>query len=124
MKLDDLVSQTKARPFVPKPFYDVANDFLTFYVENCKTYGVRIDDVVTLYLAVDSDRLVGCQIKGVRRLLADREIYKVTVADNQLTLGLVFLSLVSFNPGIREMEEKFAEFTRRVPLDAPLLEAA
>ena len=63
------VERRKPRKFRPRPYYGEAEDSLTFYFDNAESYGRRIDGLLTLFLSLKGDKLVGFQVKGVRKNL-------------------------------------------------------
>lgn len=56
-------------PFHAKPYYEAEGDSLIFYVKDRPSYAKRLNTIFTLFLSADDDSLVGCEIKGVKRLL-------------------------------------------------------
>jgi hypothetical protein len=81
-------------PFSPFTSYDAGEDALTFYFHNDPDYSKRIDEILTVHLALDTDELVGCEIKGVRRILEDIGSFRLMVGDRRVKLVFVFLALV------------------------------
>lgn len=81
-------------PFSPFSSYDAEEDTLTFYFRNDPDYSKRVDDILTVHLALDSNDLVGCEIKGVRRILEDIGSFRLMVGDRRVKLVFVFLALV------------------------------
>ena len=61
----------KARPegFEPRPYYGHEEDCLTFYFDKAESYARRVDELLTLFLSLKTNELVGCQVKGVRKNL-------------------------------------------------------
>ena len=76
--------------FQPTVFYCQESDTLTFYFRDDPDYAKRLGKRVTLYLAVDSAEVVGCQIKGLRHIL-DTLPNHLEVTHGKLTLKMVFM---------------------------------
>jgi hypothetical protein len=57
------------RDFKAEPIYEKKTDSLIFYIRDERSYGKRINQLMTLFLSAVDDSLVGCEVKGVRRLL-------------------------------------------------------
>jgi hypothetical protein len=51
------------RPLVPH--FSRVGDFVSIFAEDAPYVAKRVDDVLTIYLAQDDGRLIGCKIKGV-----------------------------------------------------------
>ena len=68
---EDLIKFVDSRTpkFVPGPRYDREDDVLTYYFSNAESRAWRVDSVLTLFLSLQGDELVGFEIKGVRALL-------------------------------------------------------
>ncbi len=111
--------------FTASPYYDAKADCLSFYAFDCKSYRERIDDIVTLYRSVETDGLVGCQIKGIRNNLLDKQdVCGVVVSDQELTLQFIFTMLIAFNPAIQDIGDSFRDLISGCPPDQPVLQAA
>ncbi len=123
----DLIEYLKGREcqgFEPRPIYSRDGDFLTYFFKDVDFHGRRVDDLLTLYFSEEGEELVGCKIKGVRRILSTLgEFGAVGLAVEQheqtLTLGLLFLGgLAVGDPEHREEYEEMGRRTKNVPLDA------
>ena len=51
----------------PVWFYSKDGDCIFAYWENVPTYGDRLNGSLTIYRAVDDNRVIGCQVKGVEK---------------------------------------------------------
>jgi len=71
----ELIAHIKAHApagdFRPCSYYGPEEDALTFYFRNDPDYAKRIDSRVTIYLSMDDHELVGCQLKGLGRVLRE-----------------------------------------------------
>jgi hypothetical protein len=88
-------TRAKAGAFQPHPLYTPEGDSLTFYLKDEDSYGERIDELLTVYKSCETDEIVGCQIKGVRRKLRELQKFMVTLKDPKLDLGLLFLTYMA-----------------------------
>jgi hypothetical protein len=107
--------------FHPWPLYTAEGDSLTFYVKDEESYGERIDDLLTIYKSIQTDEIVGCQIKGVRRKLDELNKFIVTVKSPKLELGLLFLTYMATteSPLARHQYEWFGEQAARLGASLP-----
>ena len=72
---EDLMSYLDGREatgFEPRPFYSPDGDFLTFYFREDDHYAERVDELLTVYLSMDTQELVE-DLKG--RLKGDIAIH-------------------------------------------------
>lgn len=69
-------------PFRPKPFYERETDSLIYYVRDVPSFGQRINSLFTLFLAVDDNTLVGCEVKGAKRLVDRVGSFVIEVEDH------------------------------------------
>jgi hypothetical protein len=51
-----------------EPHFSHVGDFVSTFSEDVPYVAKRLDDVLTVYVAQDDERLVGCKIKGVSTL--------------------------------------------------------
>lgn len=108
----------EARGFEPRPFYSRDGDFLTFFFRDADHNAERVDELLTVFLAVTDGELVGCKIKGVRRILETLGKFGVEVDDGEVKLSFFFLggALAPENPRRRWYEE-IGGRTRDVPIN-------
>jgi len=81
-----------AKGFKPEPHYFTDGDFLTYYFRNDRCYAKRIDDILTVFLSIDGNELVGCKIKGVKHILQKAGNFRVTLDGGPVQLGLFFFA--------------------------------
>jgi len=92
---EDLMSYLDGREatgFEPRPFYSPDGDFLTFHFREDDHYAERVDELLTVYLSMDTQELVGCKVKGVRRILDTLGKLGVLVDDGEIKMSFLFLS--------------------------------
>lgn len=109
--------------FKPQPFYERHTDSLIFYVEDTPSYGNRLNQLFTLFLADDDDRLVGIEIKGFKGFLERirRSGLNVISATNK-TVKLSALAQFSYipepeNPNLMDHLESIGRFDVDVDLE-------
>lgn len=92
--LREYLEAHRPRGFTSEPQYFGDGDFVTYFVKNDLHYAQRIDSLLTVYLSEETDELVGCKIKGVRRIVGEIGDFGVLVRDqvNRITLGLLVLT--------------------------------
>src|SRR5260221_542789 len=79
--------------FEPRPYYGAEEDSLTFYFDGAESYAKRVDALLTLFLSVKTDHLVGCQVKGVRKKLQRLGHFGIAVKHGKVRLDLFFYLL-------------------------------
>ncbi len=92
--------------------YFESGDFLTYFLEDAPHHAKRIDAVVTVYLANDTDRFVGCKIKGVRHILKTAGDFRVQVRDADITLGFFFF--LSYGPDRCDADRKYLAALKQI----------
>jgi len=94
----ELIAHIKAHPpvgdFSPCAYYGAEEDALVFYFRNDPDYGKRINSQVTIYLSMGDNELVGCQIKGVGRVLRELGDFDVTITHGKVKLKVVLLAFM------------------------------
>lgn len=91
MKLSEFLKENTPQGFQPVPFYSPEADTLTYFLKDRDHYAERVDDLLTVYLDQESGELVGCKIKGVRRLYELIGKFHVEI-DDDVPLGSFFLA--------------------------------
>jgi hypothetical protein len=83
---------TKPGPFVPGAYYyGQEEDSLTIYLRNEESFAHRLNSLITIFISPDSNALVGCQVKGLRRKLLTDGSFGVAISKGgKLQLGLFF----------------------------------
>lgn len=111
----------KARPkgFEPRPYYGPHEDSLTFYFDNAESYGRRVDELLTLFLSLKTNALVGCQVKGVRKNLKRLGDFGISIKHGKVRLDLFFhlLAFLAEKPAQRKKYLELSERTKDIDLD-------
>ena len=104
---------SEAGEFTPRPYYEPAGDSLIFYARNEQSYAKRINRLLTVFLSFHDNSLVGCEVKGVQRMLRIAGDFGVLVQDRKVKLGL-FLAFALVpppdDPAFEQYEEEFKQF--------------
>jgi hypothetical protein len=88
--LESLREMSEELPeFSVKPFYEPECDSLILYVRSDQSYAKRLNSLLTLFLSTQDDSLVGCEVKGVQRLLRIAGDFGVLVHDRKIRLGIL-----------------------------------
>ena len=110
-----------------KPVYFEDGDFVTFYCADDMAHEQRIDELVTIYRSFKTGEMVGCKIKGVKRILSRIGDFGIIIHDHGslLTLGMLFLGAAAFaNPTQQKEYEDLGRRFGSVPFEAPVATAA
>ena len=93
-KLSDLLTsfEPPASEFQPCAYYGADEDALIFYFRPGRDYARRLNRLVTLYISLEDDELVGCQIEGVRSVLDELGDFNIEVEHRRLKLNILFLA--------------------------------
>lgn len=120
--VEDLMDYLKGREpdgFTPRPLYSREGDTLTYFFRNDEAYSERVDDLLTIYKSIESQELVGCKIKGVRRLIKRLENFGFAIRPERenISLNLLFLSAATERPvTVHHYYEELGRFARDIPL--------
>jgi len=100
-----------ADKFSPYVEYSQEADAINVYFYPDADYSRRLTDHVTLFISIDTGRLVGCRIKGIAGILEDLPNY-INVDDGEIKLRLIFWS---FRGSAETPEERsaFNELTQK-----------
>ena len=90
--LMELVEKHREGQFTPYAYYGSEEDALTMYWKGDADYARRLNSRVTVFLSLDSDELVGCQIKSVRHVLEDIGWFDVSVKHGRVRVDMLFLA--------------------------------
>lgn len=104
--------------FSSVPHYFPDGDFVTFYASDVRCYAERVDELLTVYRQVGSNDLVGCKIKGVRRILGTLGHFAIVVADNKLMMGVLFMAAALDVPAEkRQRYQELAQLAKDAAID-------
>ena len=86
--------------FRPYKRYCSESDCLEIFVGGDDAYAERVDDLLTVYWSEsDNDALMGCEIKGVREIVAEAGAIGVAIAKNgRLKLAGLFMAYQGLHP--------------------------
>ncbi len=96
--LIDYLKTNKPKGFAPRPFYSVEGDSLTFYFKDEPSYRERVDDFLTVYKSIATEKLVGCQIKGLPKALKLLGDFGLVIQDKSVRLGMIFIACMAATP--------------------------
>ena len=109
---DALMSYIDSRPvaveFKPCAYYGEDEDAVIFYFRNEADYAKRVNKWLTLYLAMDTKELVGCQIKGVRHVLDNLGTFGIEVEHGRVKVSVVFFAFLGALPDDPEAQASFS----------------
>lgn len=76
-----------------RPVYVPDGDCLVYYASDEPCHAHRVDTLVTVYLSdSDPERIVGCQIKGVEKVLRRFGSFGVEIGKRPRSLGFLFMA--------------------------------
>ncbi len=133
--LNEYLEGRKVKGFTSRPRYFRDGDFVSYYLVDEDHYAERVDELLTVYRSMkDRNRLVGCKIKGVSRILETLGSFAVSIHDGngQILLGPLFLGSMALarNPSLKNDQERRSRYeevrlaTRDVWLDESELQPA
>lgn len=119
--LDQAVLPKTRGAFKPTAHYGEEEDALIFYFCDDPDYAKRINKRVTIYLSLDGDKLVGCEIKGVRHVLEDLGSFDVTINHKDESLKMLFIAYLGTldNPDDRKAFRTLAREAIKSKLKIP-----
>jgi hypothetical protein len=124
--LDEYLETHSPKGFRPVPHYFAQGDFVTYYFRNDPCYAERVDDLLTVFLSMDSKELVGCKIKGVKHILQTAGDFGVSLDSGAVPLGMFFFvgAALAKDAAQRSRYEQIGEKAKEVTMDRKELEAA
>jgi hypothetical protein len=102
----------KTKGFEPRPYFGPQEDSLTFYFDNAESYGKRVDELLTLFLSVKDNELIGFQVKGVRKNLKRLGQFGICIKHGKVRLDL-FFHLLAFLAEKPQQREKYLDLSQR-----------
>jgi hypothetical protein len=93
--LESFLKSNKPQGFTPRPYYSAEGDSLTFFFADTAYHAERIDDFLTVYLSTSSKRLIGCQVKGVPKVLELLGDFGISISDNHVQLTMIFMACMA-----------------------------
>jgi len=124
--LDDLRQGCSDR-FSPSPYYERESDSVVFYARDEQSYAKRLNDQLTIFVSTHDDSLVGCEVKGVTRMLKIAGDYGVVVLDKKIKLGILLafaIALQPEDPAAEQYDEELKNSFRDVEFDREQLALA
>src|SRR5262249_35468588 len=122
--LTEYLAEHDCKGFVPRPHYFQDGDFVSYYFAEDRAYEERVDELLTVFRSMATKELVGCKIKGVRRILKKLGAFGVMIFDDNVTLGILFAGAALVNPDRSDSYERFGREYGRAPLDPKELRKA
>lgn len=122
--LSEYLKTHPCKGFDKSPHYFPNGDFVKYFFRDERAYSHRLDDVVTVYLGMESGELVGCKIKGVKHILESAGNFGVLVDGETIKLGLFFFSgaAIAKDEFQKQLYEKLKHFTKDATLDRSVLQ--
>lgn len=126
--LMEIINQHRREgPFRPYAYYGAEEDSLTVYFQGDADYAKRLNSRVTVFLSLDDDELVGCQIKSVRHVLEDIGWFDVSIKHGKVRVDMLFLACYgqfAGEPETRELYRRLGEQASRSRLEVEVPQLA
>lgn len=90
--LTEYILSKQPGKFRPAPIYIEESDSILYFFENTDYYAKRINELFTVYLRMDSDELMGVEIKGIKHLLKLLGSFDIEVKSQKLKIGPIFVA--------------------------------
>lgn len=119
--LNQIWSDLDDAPKRPACHYSAAGDCLYIHWDEAESYAERLDGVLTVYRAFDTDKVVGLQIKSVSKLAEKCDQFGYLMPDGyggSRTLGVMILAsgaarLDDFDPSVlRDISQQQIDLTQ------------
>jgi hypothetical protein len=129
-ELRESIRSNPSQGFQSRPRYSAEGDFLALFFRDEDYHAHRVDALLTVYLSMNGDKLVGVKLKGVRRILETLGRFDClrVVPDGKTKVMLHVLLLpgiaLANDPEQRERYEEVEEATRGVGIDMQELQPA
>lgn len=76
-----------------QPVYLAEGDCLVYYSSDTPCHRVRLDGLVTVYVSDENpEEFVGCEIKGVRRMMEQYGSFRIELGQPGRSLGFFFMA--------------------------------
>lgn len=123
----DLTEYLKTHPCKgsdDSPRYFANGDFVKYFFRNERAHSLRLDDIVSVYLGMESGELVGCKIKGVKHILETAGSFGVLVDGETIKLGLFFFAgaATAKDELQKQLYEKLKQLAKDATLDRSALQ--
>jgi hypothetical protein len=102
--LNDYLKENPGAGFRSVPQYFAEGDFLVYFMKDRPHFAERLDDIVTVYLDLDTKELVGCKVKGVRHILKTADEFGVYLDGDTVRLAFLIFAGAASNQGGRKKE--------------------
>ncbi len=118
--LMDYVRTHPAKGFTPKPYYSTVGDCIIYYATNEDCYARRLNSLLTVFLSMETNKVIGCKVKGVKRVILPR--YRSFLMHGQTISSLALAGMAAceevFDENASEdYVEQMGEITNEVPFD-------
>jgi hypothetical protein len=119
--LKDYLEEHLPKGFNSRPLYFKEGDFVSYFIEDRPYFAERVDELLTIYRAMDDhEHIVGCKIKGISHLVERLGSFGVQVEDENgnILLGLLFVGCQAFavKPTTMQPEERQHKYEEVRPM--------
>jgi len=108
--IEYLNNQNPTEEFKPYAEYIPEADSIEFFFEPDQAYAERVDNVLTVYMTMDGDHIVGCEIKGIKHLLDVMGNFGLKIKEQHISLSFFFAaSILNAKPDKIRTYQKLAK---------------
>lgn len=90
VSLTEFIKSNNPKKFTAKPYYSQHGDALIFYFKDDQSYAERVDALLTVYRSMETNEMVGCEIKGVQSILEKLGNFGINLTSPTVDLKLLF----------------------------------
>ena len=113
--------ELRVKPFRPRPRHSPAGDCLFFYFREDESWADRVDELLTVYRAFATDRVVGFKLKNVSLLKEQLGTFLVEFETKEVSIYLLFTRMLQWKLQEVRSPDSTAELVRKY---AEAIEAA
>lgn len=88
-KVDEICQDSK--PELPVVYHDPDGDCIEVLIETVRYYAERVDDLVTVYYSEENEEIIGCLLKGIKRIFDSDPKTQIILHAGRMRLSDFFL---------------------------------
>lgn len=119
--LTEYLAGKQCQGFKARPQYFQDGDYVTFFFQEGRAVEDRIDSLVTVYRSMATKEMVGCKVKGVKRILdaiGEFGALGILIRDGKVNLAVLLLGAALVNPNQTENYKRVSSDLPDTPIDS------
>ncbi len=107
----------KTPAFSDEPWYSKDGDCVFVNFKNTESYASRVDGLLTVHKDIETDEIVGCQVKSIKYLLKDVDMLELFIRKNnpfRVLIHASFFATKNDSTAIPEREVLYDDVCARV----------